>query len=127
MKGITPVLSLILLVLIVVVIIGISFGWFITTFSSTQTQTSQQLSVIQENMGKLIGVESADCTAGRVIVKNIGATTIKAGEVTVYDGSTNPSNTADIEPGKTESISITCNPGTILTVAGPANSITITG
>ena len=107
MKGITPVVSIVLLLFITISIIAFSFIFFqnITTASGTQaqeaadTQTNKLLQTVE-----IVAVEN-----GQITVKNIGTQAIKLEDVKVFvDGApiavTNtPGN---IEPGRTKTFTL---------------------
>ncbi|HLD38847.1 MAG TPA: hypothetical protein VJB05_00875, partial [archaeon] len=107
MKGITPVVSIVLLLFITISILAFSFIFFqnITTASGTQaqeaadTQTNKLLQTVE-----IVAVEN-----GQITVKNIGTQAIKLEDVKVFvDGApiavTNtPGN---IEPGRTKTFTL---------------------
>ncbi|HLD83394.1 MAG TPA: 6-bladed beta-propeller [archaeon] len=100
MRGITPVISLILLLLITISIVAAAFMFFqgITETAGTQAQESTyaQISRILQT------VDIVNVNDGKVYVKNIGTQAIKPEDITILvDGVPMPlDNPGQIEPGR---------------------------
>lgn len=89
MKGITPVVAIILLLLITISMVGFAFVWFTRIGELTTQQTEEQLQGELTRTGQKIRIESifkgvdagtpgpsADDTPMRVVIRNIGSAKI---------------------------------------------------
>jgi len=82
MKGITPVIAVILLLLITISLVGFAFIYFSRITETVQTNTESQLENQLQNQQKRIRIESAAGTT--VAVRNIGTVTINPAEFAVF-------------------------------------------
>ena len=87
MKGITPVIALILLLVIVIVIVGFSFGIFQSIISSGGQAAQDQTDTTTQNIQQTVRYEA--CAPGAtgvatVTVRNMGSTDIAGSDVGVY-------------------------------------------
>ncbi len=118
-KGITPVISIVLLLLIVVAIIGIAFGWFVGIFNVAAEEGTAGIENLALN--KLAVLDSALCTDSAnpdedvltLYIKASGSDDLAVGEVSVYlDDVLLGNNDAIISSGSTEQFDFTDGAGT---------------
>jgi len=127
MKGITPVIAVILLLLITIAIIGFTSVFFQQTVT-TGGEQAQQAAAGQANKA-LQTAEIVDVSNGKVTIKNVGTEPISTANVQIFvDGdpaATTPVGDAEnIQPGSTKTFDIAVPPGTgerKITVAVPGN------
>ena len=81
-KGITPVVTTILLLLIAVVVIGLAFVFFQRVMTNVTDNAGNQINQSTSNMGKLISIDNVNATA--VVVRNIGSSVISTSDIGVY-------------------------------------------
>ena len=133
MKGISPVIAVILLLLITVAIVGLSFGFFSRITTQTSQTTEQQVTQQVQQMSKVIQIDAQNDST--VVIRNVGSATIQYSEMGVYINGTakgctwTPSSPTEIAAGTTAScyfIRSCLPPSTKLKVVSPANSIEIT-
>ncbi len=112
-KGITPVISIVLLLLIVVAIIGIAFGWFVGIFNVAADQGTQGIEDTVDKFGQISSIESAVCEnigdpladTITLYVKASGSSDLAIGDVSVYlDDVLIGSNRAIITSGSTATL-----------------------
>ncbi len=84
MKGITPVIAIVLLLMITIAMVGFAFVWFQGMWSQTAETTSSQIQAQQQAMLKTIVIDNVNCPGADIYVRNTGSTTIPVDEVTVY-------------------------------------------
>src|SRR3989344_3490275 len=127
MKGITPVIAVILLLLITIAIIGFTSVFFQQTVT-TGGEQAQEAAAGQANKA-LQTAEIVDVSNGKVTIKNVGTEPISTANVQIFvDGdpaATTPVGDAEnIQPGSTKTFDIAVPPGTgerKITVAVPGN------
>ena len=134
MKGITPIITVILLLLIAVVMVGFAFGFFSNIFTTTSTETSNALNTTVSIYGKQVRVDNIGTQALRVVtVRAVGSRALIAGDLTVYNASGSVVSTAGqcplvlTNPGDTGSctlISNGCASGSTIRVVAPGNEQT---
>ncbi len=73
MKGITPVIALILLLVIVIVVVGFSFGIFQSIISSAGTAAEGQATDTSGRITQTVTIEAVDKAQNRVSVRNSGS------------------------------------------------------
>jgi len=99
MKGITPVIAIILLLLITISMVGFAFVFFgrVTSSSGAQIENATQ-QLVRQSLGRLY-IDSA--SPGNVYVRNGGTDTALAADVAVYVGNAKvESKAADVAPGR---------------------------
>ena len=84
MKGITPVIAIILLLMITIALIGFAFVWFTTIAGQMTNQTSQQLTEQQRKMMTAAKIEIIDIASNKTIFRNSGSISLKPSEIAVY-------------------------------------------
>ncbi len=82
MKGITPVIAIILLLLITIAMVGFAFVWFSRVATTSGTNIESQLNTTFGASGKKVGIDSRTTTV--VAVRNIGSVTLQTSEISVY-------------------------------------------
>ena len=129
-KGITPVVTTILLLLIAVVVIGLAFVFFQTVMKNVTDTASGGINTTAQNMGKLIAIDNVN--GSMVVVRNIGTVTIPVAEVSVYINNAPVACSwtgTTILTGRTAPCRFptgtTCLNGAILKVTSPANDDTV--
>ncbi|MBS3050856.1 MAG: hypothetical protein J4400_01785 [Candidatus Aenigmarchaeota archaeon] len=127
MKGITPVIAIILLLLITISMVGFAFVWFQrvaqTATDSTDTQLQQQLS----QQAQKIRIESAAGTA--VNLRNTGSQSIPASAVAIFvNGTATTSGNCPSVPQAAGSVfacsstAAVCSGSSTIRVTAPGNS-----
>jgi len=114
MKGITPVIAVILLLLITIAITGFAFVWFGRIASTAANITESELAALRDTTAKKVAIDNVDTQRLNVTIRNIGSLTLSTNDIQVYvnnaiktckwDVATVPAN---IAPGTT----ITCHYG----------------
>ncbi|MBI5061800.1 MAG: hypothetical protein HZB67_05825 [Candidatus Aenigmarchaeota archaeon] len=127
-KGITPVISIVLLLMITIALIGFAFVWFTKIWNIAAESGTQGVIGITESGQKSIQIENWDSTNGLLTIKNMGTADISAGEIRLYiagASSTACDDTAPLKGRVDDCTGITCNPGDELKAVGPSNYDTI--
>ena len=134
MKGITPIITVILLLLIAVVMVGFAFGFFSNIFTTTSSETTTALNTTVSIYGKQIRIDSIDSSATRIVtLRAVGSKPISQGDIVLYVGGnpvtlfagTCPSTI--INPGGTSICTLAllqCPPGSSLRAVAPGNEHT---
>lgn len=129
MKGITPVVAVILLLLVTIAVVGFAFGFFQRIFGLAGTGVENQTSAIIQRAAQTVGIDNVNATA--VVVRNAGTADINANaEVTVFLGAAKATcgwSAAAITPGGTATCHwspAACAPGTTVKVVAPGNEAT---
>lgn len=88
MKGITPVIAMILLILIVVALGGVFAAWTTRTSETLFESGTEQVETVTGQLQKSITIDSVDCTGtGFVYIRNMGTQPLdSATELSVYVG-----------------------------------------
>lgn len=84
MKGITPVISVILLLLISIAMIGFAAAWFYRTSETWENRTQNDMDFRMRAMATKARIETINNTAGYLIIRNAGTVNIYKNEVNVY-------------------------------------------
>ncbi|MBI2076244.1 MAG: hypothetical protein HYT72_03280 [Candidatus Aenigmarchaeota archaeon] len=82
MKGITPVISVILLLLVAIAIVGLASGFFQRIFTQAGTGVDEQLNASTTQLGQTIKIDSAAGTS--VVVRSTGSKTMDLSSVKVF-------------------------------------------
>ncbi|MEM7819810.1 MAG: archaellin/type IV pilin N-terminal domain-containing protein [Candidatus Aenigmatarchaeota archaeon] len=82
MKGITPVIAIILLLLITISMVGFAFVWFSRVSTTITNQTETAIVTQQQQMAKKVSIDSASTT--QLSIRNVGSATISTTEIAVY-------------------------------------------
>ncbi len=82
MKGITPVVAVILLLLITISMVGFSFVWFsrISEIATNQTQSQMQAQLDQQ--AQKVRIDSATTTTASI--RNVGSRSIALAQIAVF-------------------------------------------
>lgn len=108
MKGITPVIAIILLLMITIALIGFAFVWFTSIAGTLTNQTGQQLTQQQRKMMTSAKIDALDTTSGTLVIRNTGTVALKISELEVYVNNTAPVSDCsftktELTPGETDS------------------------
>ncbi|MBI4019533.1 MAG: type IV pilin [Candidatus Aenigmarchaeota archaeon] len=115
MKGISPVIAIILLLLITISIIGFTSVFFQQTVQTSGEQAQESLNERSDTL--LQTAEIIDATNNKVTIKNVGGAPISIDNVKIFlDGepvtATPIDGASDIAPGAVKTFDITIPPGT---------------
>ena len=98
MKGITPIVSTILLLLITIAILGVVFVFLGGVIGTSSEEASESMGHIIESMATRFRVDYVDTTGDNLYIRNIGENTIS--DLHVYvDGKEQNATSESIEPG----------------------------
>jgi flagellin-like protein len=98
MKGITPIVSTILLLLITIAIIGLVAAFLTGAIGTSSESASESMGHIIESMATRFRLDYVDTTGDNLYIRNIGENTIS--ELYVYvDGEEQNTTSESIEPG----------------------------
>lgn len=84
MKGITPVIAVILLLLITVAMVGFAFVWFNRITATASNATQQQLESQLQAQAKRISIDNINSAGAAVTIRNIGSQTVLATDMQIY-------------------------------------------
>ncbi|HLD85700.1 MAG TPA: archaellin/type IV pilin N-terminal domain-containing protein [archaeon] len=84
MKGITPVISIILLLMIAIAIIGFAFYWFTSVSKTAQSETDKALQQTKKQINTAAIIDNIDSVNNQTAIKNIGTETISINELIIY-------------------------------------------
>ena len=134
MKGITPIITVILLLLIAVVMVGFAFGFFSNIFTTTSTETTTALNTTVSIYGKQIRIDNIDTASPRVVtIRAVGSRAIEIGDLTLYNSTggsvaSGACPVAKIHAGGTGTCNLVttngCLSGTVLRAVAPGNTDT---
>ncbi len=128
MKGITPVIAIILLLLITIAMVGFAFVWFSRVATTSGTNIESQLNTTFGASGKKVGIDAISAAAAAVSIRNTGSATIAAGEIAVYAGGSVVVCTpalGSLAPGAVATCDWSagsCTSGTVIRVTAPGGS-----
>ncbi len=84
MRGLSPIIGVVLLIMMTVAVMGAAYLWITSLQQSVQQSASQQMGTMQRGQ---INILSADCNATndivKLVVRNMGTVTIPKGNVTM--------------------------------------------
>ena len=130
MKGITPIIAIMLLLMITISMIGFAYMWFTRISESAMNKVENITEQNRENIGKTIMIDSVTGGASSLLfIRNTGTYTIQPSEISVYVGGALASCTlpSSIAPGEIKSCSISGNcAGLAVKVSAPGNFDEIT-
>ena len=131
MKGITPVIAIILLLLITISMVGFAFVWFQRVAQTATENTDTQLQAQLTQQSQKIRIESAAGTS--VSLRNTGSQSIPVGSVAIFvNGTVRTSGSCPsgaIAPGSVFSCTSTaglCSGSSTVRVTAPGNADQIT-
>ncbi len=84
MKGITPVIAIILLLLITISMVGFAFVWFTRVTSSAGAQIENSTLSQLRTQGQRISIENINPSAATVTIVNTGTVSIADTEIGLY-------------------------------------------
>ena len=138
MKGITPVIAIILLLLITISMVGFAFVWFQRVATTATTATDTQLNNQLNKQAQTISIEGAYCSASgcatkEVYFRNTGSVAIPSGAVAIFvNGSSAASGSCpstSVSAGATFTCTTTiapCSSSTTVKATAPGNTDQIT-
>ena len=136
MKGITPVIAVILLLLVTIAIVGFAFGFFQRIFGLSGAGVENQTTSVIQRTAQTINIDNVGAAKNNVTIRNTGTVDINANtEINVFVGGAkvvcawSPGTTAltTISPKTASSCSwgasppVACLAGTIVKVVAPGN------
>ena len=138
-KGITPIITVILLLLIAVVMVGFAFGFFQQIFTTSSQEATTTLNTTVSIYGKQIRVDNINGTTAdvrTVTIRAIASKTIAPGDVKLYNATGSDVTSAlttcpnaTVAPGATGTclvIANGCLSQSTLRVSAPGNADTRT-
>lgn len=124
MKGITPVIAIILLLMLTVSMVGFAFVWFQRVAASVTNRTASEIASRQNQMAQTIRIDNAGTTT--VTVRNTGSVPISNTTLAVYVDNVLQACTWDVASipplGFAECTPISCPVGSTIRVTAPGNS-----
>jgi flagellin-like protein len=124
LKGITPVIAIILLLLITISMVGFAFVWFQRVQSSMTNATETELQSQLSRQSQKIAIDNAAGTT--LVMRNIGTSAVPVTSITAYVNNavvtlSGAACTGNIAPGATVTctISSACNAGASIKVTSP--------
>ncbi|MBI2971036.1 MAG: hypothetical protein HYY37_01305 [Candidatus Aenigmarchaeota archaeon] len=87
MKGITPVIAIILLLLITIAMVGFTFVWFTRIQTDITQSVSNQTSQQARATGTSAKIDVIDQASGNVYIRNTGTQVILMNELSAYNNS----------------------------------------
>jgi len=84
MKGITPVIAIVLLLMITIALIGFAYVWFNRMALGLGGTIERQSNQTMTQMGEAITITSCDVSGKTVYVKNTGSSTLDPSQIDVY-------------------------------------------
>ena len=127
MKGITPVIAVILLMLISISMIGFAAIWFSRLAESSESSVNSGLNSTTSAIAKKLRIDNAAGTS--LSVRNIGSQTVSPSEMSFYiNGAAVTCNITSVQPNAigTCTLSSSCASGNTLKVSAPGGSDSVT-
>lgn len=93
MKGVTPIIAIILLLLITISLVGFTYVWFSRIQQQLASGVEQQTATQLKNQGTSVRIDSIDKAAspcGIVYVRNMGTQIAETAKLTVYKNGITP-------------------------------------
>ncbi len=123
LKGITPVVSVILLLLVTIAVVGFATGFFQRIMSAAGASAEQQLNVSTTQLSQTIKLDSAAGTT--VVVRSTGSKAIDLSSVTIFINNMPQTcttwNPSVLTPGNTATCTMaaSCAVGATIKATGP--------
>ena len=128
MKGVTPIIAIILLLLITISMVGFAFVWFTSIAESSTEAVGGQLEATTEQIAKKIRIDNIAGTS--LALRATGTATIELGELGFFiDGvAVNCIGFANIAPNSVGicTLDSACNIGSRLRVSAPGGPDEVT-
>ncbi len=128
MKGITPVISVILLLLVAIAIVGFASGFFQRVLGTASSGAEEQLETGVGQLSQSIRIESAGLE--KVIIRNIGSQDVDTAKLVIFANDISRASVLctppEISPQEITECAIepACVAGETVKVSGPSNSDT---
>jgi len=133
MKGISSVVSIVMILMITIVLIGFAFVWFSKMFAATTEPAMNQSETTRGMMSKMIKIENVyrnGNTNFSVTIRNIGTQNIAESELGVYKNGepVTCTFTNGISYGSVSTCSstVSCSLGDMIRVTSPSNPDALT-
>ena len=84
MKGITPVIAIILLLLITISMVGFAFVWFQRVAQTATSGTESQLTNQLNTQSQTIAIDNVDDTNNNITLRHSGTVNMDTSQVSVY-------------------------------------------
>ncbi len=133
MKGITPVIAVVLLLMIVIALAGFAFVWFQGAWRTMSGAAQQQLQQQQEAMLKTVKIDNVnvdeDTQTTTIYIRNTGALNVTKDELGVYiDNALATCTWSDdtIEPNEVETCTVdnvVCTTSVKVTAPGSTDEV----
>ncbi len=124
MRGITPVIAVILLMLITISMVGFAFVWFTRLAESATSTVGNETESLAQNLAKKISIDNVEGTS--LALRNRGTATVQPEEIGFFiDGaSVTCAGLSAISPGAigTCTLSSACNAGSTMRITTPAGA-----
>lgn len=126
MKGITPVVAVILLLLITIAVIGFAFGYFSTIMQTTGEAAQEQAEATTDRLSKSVLIDSVADT--NLYIRNVGTKNINVtSEISVYKDGTSEAcsfaNQAYLTPNEVRVCTLADCTGSRIKVVAPAGPV----
>ena len=130
MKGITPVIAIILLLMITISLVGFAFVWFTRMTEGLTNQTSESLNQQMLVQRTKVTIDNFDEANGILVIRNTGSVNLDGAKVKVYVNTTglisDCSLSNSIAPGETATCTSnglkTCTGTIVVTSIGTGDS-----
>ena len=128
MKGVTPIIAIILLLLITISIVGFTFVWFNRFSQNLTDRTGDSLDKQTNLLKKQIRID--EVTKNSIFLRNVGSSDIKFEELLITIGDTDINLNDECTGNKTISAGVikkcsfseqTCNTGEKIRIIAPGN------
>ncbi len=129
MKGITPVIAIILLMMVTIAMVGFTYIWMKRVFSTTANSTSEQINSEQAKIAQRISIIKASNSTGEITIRNIGSQSIETSKLATFVNGNLVScdwGTSKLAPGDIATCSATCPAGKEVDVNAPGGTDTAT-
>ncbi len=124
-KGITPVISIVLLLMITIALIGFAFVWFTKIWGVAATSGEIGITDLTSRAQKVIRIDNVQAGTPCVItVRNMGGQSISASEIAVYIGDAKDATGCPVVLAnsiETCTLATACISGNVIKVSGPNN------
>jgi flagellin-like protein len=128
MKGITPVIAVILLLLITISMVGFAFVWFTRLAQTAQEAVSGQQNATIDPLSKRVTIDNVG--GASLTLRNRGTRTVEASELGFYinNSAVTCTGLSPIQPNAigTCTLSVVCGTGARMRITAPAGPDEVT-